>query len=838
MFSKMDLKAGYHQLSINEETRKIATFSTPWGNYRPKRLIFGAKSSQDVFDQAMFQIFGDIPLCMNQRDDIILGGKDREEHNKTLRRVLQRAKDYGIKFNREKSEFCKTQITFFGHLFTSEGLKPDPRKIEAVLNCKEPKSKEEVRSFLGMTGYLDNFITNYATLSAPLTNLTRNKTKFKWNNEEKEAFEKLKSAITSSETMAYFDPNKQTTLRTEASFHEGLSAALFQKGPLGQQPIHFISRRLSDTEKRYSQTEKDALAVKWAVTRLRNYLIGAPKFLIITAHKPLIPMFNKAEHRLPPRIEKWIMEITDFDFELKYEPGRNELDPLDYISRHPISENYRDNTEQIINHISHKENAETLERIRTETKKDDTLTKLTSLVTNNDWIKAEKDIEILPYKHIKEEISIIEGIVYRGDKIIIPKSLQRKIAKIGHYLGHLGRTKTKQLLRGRYWFPKMNSMIDRVIDQCYECKVVASDPRPEPIKPTSIPKRSWEVVNLDFGGPYPDGHYNLVMVDQRSRYPVVEEVQNTSFKQTRIKLKEIFATYGTPRKILTDNGPPFQSKEFSEFAEEEGFYHHRITPLHPQANGEVESFMRMVNKAEQIANLQNKDKIERRINIIEMLTAYRATPHPATGIEPYKAMEGRDIRIKLDYNKPNKTETEKKETNEIIEHNDEKYKNKFNANRRTKERKLIPGDYVLVKQPKRNKWSTQYEPTFYIVTETKGSQIRARRIYDEREITRDISHFKLANQLVNERLGTDTDNSTDRMEIQETKNNVDNYSDYDEICTNYTPTPEATTIIENTPQKPDEPSTDEDENGATNEGGTKRPRRKKDTPRHLKDYIL
>ena len=154
--------------------------------------------------------------------------------------------------------------------------------------------------------------------------------------------------------------------------------------------------------------------------------------------------------------------------------------------------------------------------------------------------------------------------------------------------------------------------------------------------------------------------------------------------------------------------------------------------------------MRKLNKAEQIVNQQNKDKTERRINIIEILTAYGATPHPATGIEPYKAMEGREIRIKLDYNKPKRTESERKEINEIIESNDEKYKNKFNANR-TKERKFLPGDFVLVKQPKRNKWSTLYESTFYIVTETKGSQIRARRIYDGREIIRDISQFKLAN---------------------------------------------------------------------------------------------
>ena len=140
---------------------------------------------------------------MNQSDNIILGGKDREEHNRTLEKVLQRAIEYGVKFNREKSLFSKTEITFFGHLFTFEGLKPDPRKTEAVLNCKELKCKE-VTSFLKMTGYLNNFIRNYATLRAPLTILTRNK-KFQ---KKKKHLKKPKSTITSPETMAYFDSNQ------------------------------------------------------------------------------------------------------------------------------------------------------------------------------------------------------------------------------------------------------------------------------------------------------------------------------------------------------------------------------------------------------------------------------------------------------------------------------------------------------------------------------------------------------------------------------------------------------------------------------------------------------
>ena len=151
--------------------------------------------------------------------------------------------------------------------------------------------------------------------------------------------------------MAFFDPRKPIVVRTEASFHEGLSAGLFQRTAKGLQPVHYISRSMTTAEKRYSQTEKDALAVKWAKSRFSMYLLGAPRFKIMTSHKPLIPMFNKSCTKLPPRIEKWIMEMQDVDYELVYEPGKDAADPLDYLSRHPLPETERDDTEKTINLI-------------------------------------------------------------------------------------------------------------------------------------------------------------------------------------------------------------------------------------------------------------------------------------------------------------------------------------------------------------------------------------------------------------------------------------------------------------------------------------------------------
>ena len=137
--------------------------------------MFGAKSSQD---EAMFRIFGDIPHCLNQRDDILLGGRDQTEHREILKTVLTRARDHGITFNREQCQFGKEQIEFFGHVFTKDGLKPSPDKVRANKECGTPENKEAVRSFLAMAGYLDNFIRKYAAIAAPLYQLTRKETKF------------------------------------------------------------------------------------------------------------------------------------------------------------------------------------------------------------------------------------------------------------------------------------------------------------------------------------------------------------------------------------------------------------------------------------------------------------------------------------------------------------------------------------------------------------------------------------------------------------------------------------------------------------------------------------
>ena len=184
--------------------------------------------------------------------------------------------------------------------------------------------------------------------------------------------------------MAFFYPSKPIILRTEASFNEGLSVALLQETDRGIQLVHFISRTMIETEKRYSQTEKDALAIKWAKERLRIYQLEAPRFRIVTAHKPLVPLFNKVQAKVPPRIEKWIIEIQDVDYELVYEPEKDETDPLDFLSRHPLPETGHTKTEKIIKWNVNAEHAMVVTRIREETQKDEVMQRLAKKIAKGD----------------------------------------------------------------------------------------------------------------------------------------------------------------------------------------------------------------------------------------------------------------------------------------------------------------------------------------------------------------------------------------------------------------------------------------------------------------------
>ena len=233
VFSKLDLTAGYHQLELHPASRYITTFTTHQGLRRYKRLNFGISSAAEVFQNAICQTLQGISGVKNLSDDIIIHGKTQAEHDDTLRAVFQRLKERGLTLNRKKCEFDKSSLEFFGFIFSADGISADPKKVAAIKQASDPQDPTEVRSLLGMANYCARFIPDFATISAPLRELTKKDTQWIWGPEHAAALQTIKDSLTSDTVMAYFDPAKDTELIVDAS-PVGLGAILYQSDRKGE----------------------------------------------------------------------------------------------------------------------------------------------------------------------------------------------------------------------------------------------------------------------------------------------------------------------------------------------------------------------------------------------------------------------------------------------------------------------------------------------------------------------------------------------------------------------------------------------------------------------------
>ncbi len=310
VFSKVDLKQGYHQLLLDEQSRQLTTFATEDGLWRYKRLNFGLSCAAEIFQDRVSRVLEGMKHTRNISDDIYVGGKDTADHDQRLKNLLQRLQDNGLTINAEKCQFRVPKITFFGHTFSADGISADPAKVDSIRNAEPPETPTEVRSFLSSVSFCSRFIPGYSILSEPLRRLTYKDVPWVWGPTEAEAFNCVKNSIL-REPLAYFDPMKKTILYVDAS-PVGLGAVLTQE----DKPLYYASRALTVTEQNYSQIEREALAVYWGINRFNLYLYGG-EFVVVTDHKPLLPLFNKPNSKPQARIERWVIGLQGYRYELK-----------------------------------------------------------------------------------------------------------------------------------------------------------------------------------------------------------------------------------------------------------------------------------------------------------------------------------------------------------------------------------------------------------------------------------------------------------------------------------------------------------------------------------------
>lgn len=739
VFSKLDLRAGYHQIELKPESRYLTTFATHKGLRRYTRLLFGLSSASEIFQHVIQQALQGLTGVKNISDDIIIFGRTQAEHDEALAATFQRLREKGLTLNADKCVYNKSHLAFFGFVFSDKGMSADPKKIEAIVQSTPPTSPSELRSFLGLTGFCSRFIADYATLTEPLKVLTRKGATWQWGPEQQQAFAALKTCLTDNNTVSYFDPQKKTVATFDASPF-GLGAVLTQVDTEGtSHVVAYASRTLTDVERRYSQTEREALAIVWGCERFHLYLYGSP-FEIVTDHKPLELIFNNPSSTPPARIQRWGLRLQPYDFTVVYRPGSSNI--ADYLSRHPLSSQparERNIAEQYVNYLIDNAipKAMTLEEIDNACKTDTALQKLRQAITSGKWVL--KDVDLQPYYKLRHELTAAadSNVILRGSQIIIPTSLRKRAVALAHE-GHQGIVKTKQLMRQKVWYPGIDSNVEQTIANCIPCQAVGPIPKPEPLIMTEIPAAPWTKVCIDFCGPFPSGDLLLVVIDEYSRYPEVEIIKSTAASTVLPKLDRIFATHGIPVEVKSDNGPPFQSLEFARYAQEKGFKHRKITPLWAPANSEAERFMRTVQKAIRTSTTEGRNWKQ---DLQQFLLQYRATPHSTTAKSPAELLFGRVLRTKL----PEQQAATKDNQDEALRQRDHAAKQKMKKyadQRRNHSKSTIKvGDTVLIRQRKKNKLSTRFKPDPVKVVERKGSMIVIRK-RDGTKLARNVSYAK------------------------------------------------------------------------------------------------
>ena len=326
-FSKLDMSQAYHQLELTPSSRKSQHSQHMPVYIDSNDLIMELNAAAEIFQNTLQQLLHGIDGVRNIADDIIIFGSNHEEHNKTL-------ETHGLTLNMSKCKFLKQYLKFFGMIFSTEGVRPDPKKISAFVNTATSSTVSEVRSLIGMANYSSQFIPNFATITEPLRRSTHKGVKFVWQPEHEEAYHKLKTAMINSPVMSYFDISKKTHVVVDASL-VGLSAILAQTPPGKDTPpsiTAYASRALTPTEQRYSQTEREALAIVWGIEHFHLYLYGAP-FTLHTDHKALEIIFGNPLSKPPARIERWLLTLQQYDFNVVYTTGSE--NPADFLSRHP-----------------------------------------------------------------------------------------------------------------------------------------------------------------------------------------------------------------------------------------------------------------------------------------------------------------------------------------------------------------------------------------------------------------------------------------------------------------------------------------------------------------------
>ena len=625
--SSIDLSSSYWQIPFDsKESAEKTAFTVPRrGLFQYKVMCFGLVGASATMQRCMDSLFG--PEFDNKvycyQDDIIIIAENFNEHITLLNRVYEKLKYANFTINMKKSKFCRKELKYLGYLVDRHGLRTDPDKVKVILNYPTPKKPKDIKVFLGMAGWYRRFIKDFSKIARPLCKLTSKNTKFQWSEEAENSFTELKSALVSAPILKSPDFTKQFSIHTDASAY-AIGAVLTQDHDGFDHPIAYLSRSLTKNEINYSTTERELLAVIFALEQFQRY-IGGQKCNIITDHASLQWFYKLQNHS--GRLARWSMRLSQYNFNIIHRKGKSHQLP-DSLSRIPV------------------------DAIGTSINNSD--------VWYSDIVKKciqsphkypnfrVNDNQLL--RHCKNKYSLTSQYDW---KIVVPKDEQLDIIKKFHddtLGGHLGVMKTHRKIALHYYWLNMYKDIENYVSKCEICKQYkpTNQARPGLMGNPKQINRPFEGICLDLLGPFPRSSNSntniLVCSDYFSKYVMLFPIRNTT-ANTIVKIveKQIFLVHGVPKYIYQDNGPQFISKQYRDLLKKYNVPNVYYNPsYHPQVN-QAERAIRNVVQTISCYVKDNHKKWDQHLS--EVQCALNTAVNDTTKFTPYFLMHGREMCV-------------------------------------------------------------------------------------------------------------------------------------------------------------------------------------------------
>jgi hypothetical protein len=623
VFSKIDLRSGYHQIRMKLGDEWKTAFKTKFGLYEWLVMPFGLTNAPSTFMRLMNEVLRAFigRFVVVYFDDILIYSRSIEDHHGHLRAVFDALRDARLFGNLEKCTFCTDRVSFLGYVVTPQGIEVDQAKVEAIHSWPVPTTITQVRSFLGLAGFYRLFVKDFSTIAAPLHELTKRNVTFTWAAAQRNAFDTLKDKLTHAPLLQLPDFNKTFELECDAS-GIGLGGVLLQEG----KPVAYFSEKLCGPSLNYSTYDKELFALVRTLETWQHYL-WPKEFVIHSDHESLKHIRSQA--KLNRRHAKWVEFIESFPYVIKHKKGKENV-IADALSRRYA----------MLSQLDFKIFG--LETIKEQYAHDDDFKDvLLNCKEGRTWNK----------------FVLTNGFVFRANKLCIPASSVRMLllqeAHGGGLMGHFGVKKTEDILADHFFWPKMRRDVERFVARCTTCQKAKSRLNPHGLyMPLPVPSVPWEDISMDFVLGLPrtkKGRDSIfVVVDRFSKMAhfIPCHKSDDATHVADLFFREIVRLHGVPNTIVSDRDTKFLSHFWRTLWAKLGTKFLFSTTCHPQTDGQTEVVNRTVSTMLRAVLKKNIKMWEECLPHVEF--AYNRSQHSTTKKCPFEIVYGLLPRAPID----------------------------------------------------------------------------------------------------------------------------------------------------------------------------------------------